>query len=66
MSRPDLRPSPKTDMQDRLRHIESECDSIMKDRSIEIWDMQKSIHYLAYHISYLARIVEKHLSTGET
>lgn len=61
--RPHLRPSPKTDSQQRLRYIQEVCGKIEDDRGP--LDIEASIRKLAYAINYLAMIVEKHLATDE-
>lgn len=56
------RPAPKTDLQSRLRYIETECKRIKTEASGE---ENKHIADLAYCVSYLAAIVEKHMREGE-
>lgn len=54
------RPATKSDLQNRLRHIEEEAGKI-RERAGE----SKDAADLAYLVSYLAQIVEKHFREGE-
>jgi hypothetical protein len=53
--------APKTDLQSRLRHIASMCKEIETAKKESDPDLSR----LAYWVSYLAGIVDKHLSTDE-
>ncbi len=61
------RNAPKTDLQARVRLIEETADKIRQEAGADRVPSDKDdpVARLAYCVSYLARIVEKHLCDGE-
>lgn len=58
-------PGPQTNLQRRLRHIAEECDSIIRSYDAGHDVGGGDIRTLAYHVSYLAGIIEKHFRENE-
>lgn len=52
---------PKTDLQSRLRHISNMCEEIEGANK----ETNPDVARLAYWVSYLAGIVEKHFESNE-
>ena len=60
------RPGPKTDMQNRLRYVESRAEEIRNRHAGMEVQVAKDVSELADLVKYLCVIVDKHLRDGET
>jgi hypothetical protein len=59
-----MRKPPASDLQQRLRYIENECDGLVKYLNDDT-AASNAVKRLAYLVGYIAGIVEKHLKDGE-
>lgn len=60
------RPPTETDLQMRCRVVEKIADEIEERmKQGEMTEERRAIAELAYAVSYLSQLVEKHLRTGE-
>jgi hypothetical protein len=58
-------PAPETDSQMRVRVVHDEAKKLEDVGPLSPEEAAAAVHKLAYCVSYLAAIVEKHLRTGE-